>query len=66
MACTVVAGLANNAAFPAPTVDFKAVQAAAVDLNAALAAQAHGVKSCGTSSDVSDIRLQTSGLVAEV
>ena len=38
----VVTGLTNNLAFPAPTVDLKALQAAADALNAALAAQAHG------------------------
>jgi hypothetical protein len=38
----VVTGLANNPAFPAPTVDLNAVQAAADDLKAAVAAQAHG------------------------
>ena len=42
MAGAVITGLANNPAFPAPTVDLKAVQTAADDLNAALAAQAHG------------------------
>ena len=42
MADAVITGLTGNAAFPAPTVDLKAVQAAADDLNAALAAQAHG------------------------
>ena len=42
MAGAVITGLTNNPAFPAPTVDRKAVQAAADDLNAALAAQAHG------------------------
>ena len=42
MAGVVITGLTNNPAFPAPTVDLKAVQAAADDLNAALAAQAHG------------------------
>ncbi len=42
MAGAVIAGLTNNPAFPTPTVDLKAVQAAADDLNAALAAQAHG------------------------
>jgi hypothetical protein len=42
MAGAVITGLTNNPAFPAPTVDLKAVQAAADDLNAALAAQAHG------------------------
>ena len=42
MADAVITGLTNNPAFPAPTVDLKAVQAAADDLNAALAAQAHG------------------------
>ncbi len=38
----VVTGLTGNAAFPAPTVDLKAVQSAADSLNEALAAQAHG------------------------
>jgi hypothetical protein len=38
----VITGLTDNPAFPAPTVDLKAVQAAADELNAALAAQAHG------------------------
>ena len=38
----VITGLTNNPSFPAPTVDLKAVQAAADDLNAALAAQPHG------------------------
>jgi hypothetical protein len=38
----VITGLTNNPTFPAPTVDLKAAQAAADDLNAALAAQAHG------------------------
>jgi hypothetical protein len=42
MAGAVIAGLTNNPSFPAPTVDLKAVQAAADDLNAALAAQALG------------------------
>jgi hypothetical protein len=42
MAGAVITGLTGNPAFPAPTVDLKAVQAAADDLNAALAAQAHG------------------------
>ena len=42
MAGAVITGLTNNPAFPAPTVDLKAVQAAADGLNAALAAQAHG------------------------
>jgi hypothetical protein len=42
MAGAVITGLTNNPAFPAPTVDLKAVQAAADDLNAALAAQPHG------------------------
>jgi hypothetical protein len=42
MAGAVIAGLTNNPSFPAPTVDLKGVQAAADDLNAALAAQAHG------------------------
>jgi hypothetical protein len=38
MAGAVCTGLTNNPAFPAPTVDLRAVQAAADDLNAALAA----------------------------
>jgi hypothetical protein len=38
----VITGLTNNPAFPAPTVDLKAVQTAVDDLNAALAAQVHG------------------------
>jgi hypothetical protein len=42
MAGSVISGLTNNPAFPAPTVDLKEVQAAADDLNAALAAQIHG------------------------
>ena len=42
MAGAVIAGLTNNPSFPTPTVDLKAVQAAADDLNTALAAQAHG------------------------
>ena len=42
MAGAVITGLTGNPAFPAPTVDLKAVQAAADGLNAALAAQAHG------------------------
>ena len=42
MAGAVITGLTNNPAFPAPTVDLKALQAAADDLNAALAAQTHG------------------------
>jgi hypothetical protein len=41
MAGAVITGLTNNPAFPAPTVDLKAVQAAADDLNAALAVQTH-------------------------
>ncbi len=40
----VVTGLTGNAAFPAPTVDLKAVQSAADSLNEALVAQAHGGK----------------------
>jgi hypothetical protein len=40
--CTIIKGLTGNAAFPAPTVDLKAVQAAVDDLSAALATQAHG------------------------
>ena len=40
MTSAVIAGLTNNPSFSAPTVDLKAVQAAADDLNAALAAQA--------------------------
>jgi hypothetical protein len=42
MADSVITGLTNNPAFPAPTVDLNAVQAAADDLKAAVAAQAHG------------------------
>jgi hypothetical protein len=42
MGGAIITGLANNPAFPAPPVDLKAVQAAADDLNAALAAQVHG------------------------
>jgi hypothetical protein len=42
MAGAIVTGLSGNAAFPAPTVDLKAVQTAADDLNAALVAQAEG------------------------
>ena len=42
MAGAVLTGLTNNPAYPAPTVDLKAVQAAADGLNAALAARAHG------------------------
>jgi hypothetical protein len=38
----VITGLTDNPAFPAPTAELKAVQAAADELNAALAAQAHG------------------------
>jgi hypothetical protein len=38
----VISGLTNNPAFPVPTVDLKAVQTAADDLNVALAAQLHG------------------------
>jgi len=40
--CAIIKGLTGNAAFPAPTVDLKAVQAAVDDLSAALAAQARG------------------------
>jgi hypothetical protein len=40
----IIAGLTNNPSFPAPTVDLKTVQAAADELDAALAAQAHGGK----------------------
>ena len=42
MAGAVITGLTNNPAFPAPTVDLKALQAADDDLKAALVAQAHG------------------------
>jgi hypothetical protein len=38
----VITGLTGNPSFPAPTVDLKTVQAAADELNAALAAQVHG------------------------
>jgi hypothetical protein len=41
MAGAVITGLTDNPSFPGPTVDLKAVQAAADDLNAALAAQAY-------------------------
>jgi hypothetical protein len=44
MAGAVIAGLTNNPALPAPTVDLKTVQTAADELNAALTAQAHGGK----------------------
>jgi hypothetical protein len=40
--CAIIKGLTGNAAFPAPTVDLKTVQAAVDDLSAALATQAHG------------------------
>ena len=42
MAGAVIAGLSNNPALPAPTVDLKAVQAAVDELNAALVVQAGG------------------------
>jgi hypothetical protein len=42
MAGAVITGLAGNAAFPAPMVDLKAVQAATDALNTALALQPHG------------------------
>jgi hypothetical protein len=42
MAGAIVTGLTDNPAFPAPTVDLKTVQAAAEELNMALAAQVHG------------------------
>jgi hypothetical protein len=42
MAGAIITGLTDNPAFPTPTVDLKTVQAAADDLNAALAAQVHG------------------------
>jgi hypothetical protein len=42
MAGAIISGLTDNPAFPAPTVDLKTVQAAADELNAALAAQVHG------------------------
>jgi hypothetical protein len=44
MAGGVIAGLTNNLALPAPTVDLKTVQTAAGELEAALTAQAHGGK----------------------
>jgi hypothetical protein len=53
MAGAVINGLINKAAFPAPAVDLKAVRAAADDLNAALAAQAHG----GTAATTENIYL---------
>ncbi len=42
MAGAIVTGLTDNPAFPAPTVDLKAVQAAADELNVALVARAGG------------------------
>lgn len=42
MAGAIITGLTDNPAFPAPAVDLKAVQAAAEDLSAALAAQVQG------------------------
>jgi hypothetical protein len=42
MAGAVITGLTDNPSFPAPTVDLKAVQAAADELNAALVAQVGG------------------------
>ncbi len=42
MAGSVITGLTNNPAFPTPTVDLKTLQAAADNLNSALAAQALG------------------------
>ena len=42
MAGAIVTGLTGNSSFPAPTVDIKAVQTAADDLNEALVAQAQG------------------------
>jgi hypothetical protein len=44
MASAVITGLTDNPAFPAPTVDLKAVQAAADSLNSALAARINGGK----------------------
>jgi hypothetical protein len=42
VAGAIITGLTDNPAFPTPTVDLKMVQAAADDLNAAIAAQVHG------------------------
>ena len=42
MADGVIAGLTNNPAFPAPTVDIKTPETAVVELNAALVVQAIG------------------------
>ena len=42
MAGAIIIGFTNNPDFSAPTIDLKAVQAAADDLNAALAVQSHG------------------------
>jgi hypothetical protein len=42
MAGAVIAGLTNNPALPAPTVDLNTVQTAADELAAAMTAQAHG------------------------
>ena len=44
MAGAIIAGLTDNPALPAPTVDLKTVQTAADELIAALTAQAHGGK----------------------
>jgi hypothetical protein len=44
MAGAVIAGLTNNPALPAPTVDLNTVQTAADELAAAMTAQAHGGK----------------------
>jgi hypothetical protein len=44
MAGAVIAGLTDNPALPAPTVDLRTVQTAADELEAALTAQAHGGK----------------------
>ena len=38
----IIKGLTDNPAYPNPPVDLKTLQAAVDDMNAALAAQAHG------------------------
>jgi hypothetical protein len=40
----IIKGLTDNPAYPSPSIDLKTLQAAVDDLNAALAAQAHGGK----------------------
>jgi len=40
----IIKGLTDNSAYPSPPIDLKTLQSAVDDLNAALAAQAHGGK----------------------